>query len=395
VHHVYEDAGLNETLAGWSRSLSKAQTGGFPVLDVGVAVLLSAYAVVLTSGAVDTGHPTGGLGAALAVLAMTLPVAWCRRAPLPAAAVLAVGALFNGFVFGSLVRCGAALPATLIVAFFVAARNDRQRAAAGVAFCAVNVTTQAFYDPQLGGPALVLLLPVLGLFVGIGRIVHARTAAVEALRSRTEELRRRREQTARVSVLADRARVSADLDYMVRNRIEQIATAATAAREALETNPQATFEALLGIEQEGREVLRQMRELVGSLDEHPPNTPQPSLAELPALLARATSADARLSVEGERRRLPAGIELAGYRIAEHLVAALEDVPSATVDVCLRFSPEALVVDVSGPPAAGLELAGVLAAARERAALHNGTVEERTVAGRRHTTARIPLVTSYG
>jgi hypothetical protein len=386
---------LNEALPGWSRSLSKTRIGGFPVLDLGVAVFLSAYAVVLTSGAVDTGHPTGGLGASLAVLAMTLPVAWCRRAPLPAAAVLAAGALFNGLVFGSLVRCGAALPATFVVAFFVAARNDRKRAAVGLAFCAVNVTAQAFYDPQLGGRALALLMPILGLFVAIGRIVRSRTAAVEALRSRTEELRRRREQTARVSVLADRARVSADLDIMLRHRIEHIATVATTARETLDADPQATFETLLGIELEGREVLRQMRELVGSLDENPPNTPQPSLAELPALLARATSADARLSIEGDHRRLPAGIELAGYRIAEHLVAALEDLPSATVDVCLRFSPDALELDVSGPPATGLEPAGVLAAARERAALHNGTVDERTIAGRRHTTARIPLVTSYG
>jgi Histidine kinase len=390
-----KDAELNEALLRWSRSLSKARIGGFPVLDLGVAVFLSAYAVVLTSGAVDTGHPTGGLGASLAVLAMTLPVAWCRRAPLPAAAVLAAGALFNGLVFGSLVRCGAALPATFIVAFFVAARNDRKRAAVGLAFCAVNVTVQALYDPQLGARALALLLPILGLFAAIGRIVRSRTAAVEALRSQTEELRRRREQTARVSVLADRARVSADLDNMLRHRIQHIATVAATARETFAADPQATFEALLGIEQEGREVLRQMRELVGSLDEGPPNTPQPSLAELPALLARATSADARLSFEGDRRRLPAGIELAGYRIAEHLVAALEDLPGATVDICLRFSPEALELDVSGPPATGLEPAGVLAAARERAALHDGSVDERVIAGRRHATARIPLVTSYG
>ena len=388
------DARLNDTVAAWARQVTAAKVGGLPALDLAVAIFLSVYAAVLTSGAVDTGHPTGGLGASVAVLAMTLPVAWCRRAPVAAAAVLAAGALFNGIVFGSIVRCGAALPAVFIVAFFVAARNNRRRAAVGVAFCAINVTAQAFYDPQLGGPVVVLLLPILGLFVAIGRIVRARTAAIEILRTRTEELRNRREQTARLSVLADRARVSANLDAVLRDRIEHIAALATGARDALETCPAEAFEALASIEAEGRDVLRQMREIVGSLDHDAPSAPQPSLSELPALLARITSADARLSIEGERRRLPAGIELAGYRIAEHLVTALEDEPGATVEVCLRFAADALEVRVSGPPAADLDLAAVLAATRERVALHNGTVDEHTTAGRRRATARIPLITSY-
>ena len=167
---------------------------------------------------------------------------------------------------------------------------------------------------------------------------------------------------------------------MLRDRIEHIAAVATGARDALETAPSEAFEALASIEAEGRDVLRQMREIVGSLDQDPPSAPQPSLSELPALLARITSADARLSIEGEHRRLPAGIELAGYRIAEHLVTALEDEPGATVEVCLRFAADALEVRVSGPPATDLELAAVLAATRERVALHNGTVDEHTTRG---------------
>lgn len=388
------DARLKRTVSKRVKQLTVAKVGGLPAIDLAVAIFLSVYAAVLTSGAVDTGHPTGGPGAAVAVLAMTLPVAWCRPAPVTAAAVLAVGALFNGIAFGSIVRCGPALPAVFIVAFFVAARNNRRRAAVGVAFCAINVTAQAFYDPQLGGPVVVLLLPILGLFVAIGRIVRARTAAIEILRLRTDELRNRREQTARLSVLADRARVSANLDLELRDRIERIAAVATGARDALETAPSEALEALASIEAEGRHVLRQMREIVGSLDQDPPSAPQPSLSELPALLARITSADARLSIEGEHRRLPAGIELTGYRIAEHLVTALEDEPGATVEVCLRFAPDALEVRVSGPPATDRELAAVLAATRERVALHNGTVDEHTSAGRRHATARIPLISSY-
>ena len=101
-----------------------------------------------------------------------------------------------------------------------------------------------------------------------------------------------------------------------------------------------------------------------------------------------------MNVEGEPRRLPAGIELAGYRIAEHLLAALDDTPGATVDVRVRFADEALELDVSGPPSAEVEFDAVLAAARERAALHDGTVEERSSDGTRRATARLPLVVAH-
>ena len=181
---------------------------------------------------------------------------------------------------------------------------------------------------------------------------------------------------------------------MLRNRIERIAAAAIVGRETLEIDRPAALQALVSIEHDGREVLRQMREIVGTLDHGAPSEPQPSLEELPELLARTTSADTRLSVVGERRRLPAGIELAGYRIAEHLVSALDDAPGATVDVRLRFAPDALELHVSGRPAAGVDPAGILAAARERAALHNGTLDQRASAGRCETTARIPLVSSH-
>jgi len=376
------------------RQAADVTVGGVPALDLAVALVLSFYAVALTSGVLHTGHRTGGIGASVAVLAMTLPVAYCRRAPVAAAAALAVGALANGLAYGTMVRCGAALPSVLIVAFFVAGRCDRGRAAVGVALCAVNVVAQAIWDPQLGPQALVVLLPVLGLFVVLGRIVRARTKTVESLRVRTAELRRRREQTARLTVLADRARVTTELDAVLGDRIERIAAIAAAGRTALEADPAEAVRALAAVEHEGREVLRQMREIVGSLDVEVPSEPQPSLAQLPTLLSRTTGADARLNVEGEPRRLPAGIELAGYRIAEHLLAALDDTPGATVDVRVRFADEALELDVSGPPSAEVEFDVVLAAARERAALHDGTVEERSSDGTRRATARLPLVVAH-
>ena len=80
-----------------------------------IALLLSVFAICLRAERTHPSHPHGGFWASLAVLSMTVPVLWRRRAPLGAVATLAAGALFNGLVIGSMVRCGAALPALALV----------------------------------------------------------------------------------------------------------------------------------------------------------------------------------------------------------------------------------------------------------------------------------------
>lgn len=97
-------------------------------------------------------------------------------------------------------------------------------------------------------------------------------------------------------------------------------------------------------------------------------------------------------MHGTAQTLPAALELSGYRIVEHMLTAMPDAPGATVAVTVRFDPAALELRVDGPSGAGTELP--LAAARERASLHGGTVDTRVSAGRLLTTARLPLVTSH-
>jgi signal transduction histidine kinase len=377
--------------------------GGLGVLDLGAAVLLSGYAVALTSGALRTGHPHGGAGASIGVLAMTLPVAWRRPRPVAAAAVMAAATLLNGLVFGSMVRCGAVLPAIFLVAYAVGVRRDRAASTAGLALCATAVIAEAFYDPQIEAPGLVAVLPVLVGFYAVGLLVRARMRTAAALRGTSAELRRQREETARLAVLADRARVTADLEQSLHTQIGGLASTAATGLGALasdQTSDQAAArQSLASIERDGRAVLGHLREVLSTLQERAPgdpaaSEPQPTLARLSELLARATTADARLTVDGSPRSLPAGLELSGYRIVEHLVLALEDAPEATVDVRLRFTPEALELHVSGPPAPHADLRAVLAAARERAGLHGGTVDSRLAGGVCYATARLPLVSGH-
>jgi hypothetical protein len=364
---------------------------GLSVLDIAIAVFLSAAAIALVS------HDHGGTGACAGVLLMTLPVAWRRRAPLAAAAVLAVGALLNGLVFGPMVRCGAALPALFLVAYSVGARREGARSAAGLLLCAAALVAEGLYDPQIEGQGVLFVLPLLVAFYATGCLVRARTRTATALRARSAELRRQREQTARLAVLADRARVSADLEDTLRAQIGGIAATAAAGLGALDgTDADGTGaqEALASIEHDGRAVLGHLREVLGDLREQAPSKPQPTLARLSELLDRATTADARLTVDGNPRTLPAGLELSGYRIVEHLLLALEDAPGAAIEVRLHFGPDTLDLHVSGPPSPGADAQAALAAAGERARLHGGTVDSRLAGGLCYAMARLPLVSGY-
>ena len=116
------------------------------IAESAAALALSAYVVVLVR------EQSGDVAACVAATAMTLPVAFARRAPLAAAGVLAVAAAVNELFFGHLFRCGAALPAIFFVAYLAGRSRvgrDRALVLAGVLASAVF---QCLYDPKLGAP---------------------------------------------------------------------------------------------------------------------------------------------------------------------------------------------------------------------------------------------------
>ena len=224
--------------------------------------------------------------------------------------------------------------------------------------------------------------------------MRSREGMVASLRDRTRELGEQRERTAQLAVAAERARVAAGVDGLLQERIGALADEAARGRGAVDRQPEIARETLSTIEHEGRETLTQMREIVGSLREDAPTEPQPGLADLDGLLERATTADVRLRMVGDRRALPAGLELSGYRIVEHLLATLQDAPEARVEVTLSVVDDVLEITVAGPARAGVDSRTALAGAREWVGLHGGQLEAQARAGRSRTVVRLPLVTAY-
>jgi signal transduction histidine kinase len=300
--------------------------------------------------------------------------------------------MLNGLVFGHVVRCGVALPAAFLVAYALGAHGTNGASALGLGLLGVNIVSQGIFDPNLGPSMIPILVPLAVGFFAAGRLVLSRARASAALREQSGALRRQREETARMSVLADRARISGDLTESLDNRIAKIQALAASAQGTEATDPRAASDALAAIEDDSRQLMESMRRIVGDLDAAP--TDAPSLQELSSLLARATSAQATLTVEGDSRRLPAGIELAAYRIVEHLLLGLEDDSGARIELSVSCRADSVEIHLSGPPALGVEFPALLAAARERAALYLGTLEGLTVGRVREATVRLPLVSGY-
>jgi glucose-6-phosphate-specific signal transduction histidine kinase len=236
-----------------------------------------------------------------------------------------------------------------------------------------------------------LAVPFAGLAAAIwwiGRIVCSRRHMANELEARTAELREARDERAQLEVATDRARLSRELDELLQRRLGELARMADdGGRSSDAASATAT---LVDIERESRRTLDEMRSVVGVLRNEAsdlPTAPQPTLTHLEALLVRAKGGDARLTVEGSPRVLPAAVELSAYRIVEHLLAALDDAPD--VDVRIRFGDDALELVVSGP--ARRRAKASIERARERARLQRGTLEATVRGGRAEAAVSLPVL----
>ena len=144
-----------------------------------------------------------------------------------------------------------------------------------------------------------------------------------------------------------------------------------------------------------------MRRLLGLLlpDDEGVSEPTPSLRRVERLASQVRDAGlaVRLSVHGDLNRLPAGVDLAGYRILqEALTNALKHAPHANVEASLSCTDAELEIDViddgdASSPVRSEHLGHGLLGMRERAALYGGELVTGPRDGRGFAVhARIPL-----
>ncbi len=371
-------------------------TQGIRPVDAAVAGVLCVLAAVLAVANIQANDSSTRIDSHSWLqlpmfVAAILPVLWWRRSLIGALLAACGLMLVHDLAFGHLIRCGAGLPLVFVLAFFsgIATGPQRTRLTALV-LSVVLATLVLIWDTAAGVPILpVVALIQVGLY-GIGRVVAHRAAMAQELRQRNEDLRVLRDERAALEVSDDRAQLSARLELLLDDRLSRLAAVAEQGKEA--ADPAQVQALLVSLEEESRQTLGDMRDIVGQLrGGEVALAPAPSVAHLDALLARYVDGGSRLQVSGDPRVLPASVELSAYRIVEHLVIALADRPSAQVGVTMSFTDDALEILVAGSVPKGADLRGAVGRARERALLHAGSLDLKVSRGRARVVAHLPVL----
>lgn len=116
----------------------------------------------------------------------------------------------------------------------------------------------------------------------------------------------------------------------------------------------------------------------------------PSLAALPALGRRVTSAAVHITIDGDPESVPPVVEVSVYRIVEHLLEIVDNSSGARIDVRIAIGEEDVVVALAGRLASGVDSAEAFTKVSARVALHEGRLATTNRAGSCWVTAQIPV-----
>lgn len=361
------------------------------VADAALAGAAFLLTVLLPAGSY---WPDEGLSFVVGTV-LVVPLAWRRRAPVPAASVVVLAGLFEVVALGTFLAANAA---ALVMIYSLAAYAPRWWSRTGLALGLVGSLLAGLrYFSASGSDALVPAAGSIGVAVvaswALGDLRRARLQRQAALEERAELLELERDQEMRLAATAERARIARELHDVVAHSLSVVIAQADGGRYAGRTDPEAATGALEAIAATGRQALTDMRSLLGVLREGGGEeyAPQPDVAAIPALVedVRTSGLDVDLIVEGEPRPMPAGPQLAAYRIVqESLTNVLKHAgPACRAWVRLQWRPDGLELSVlddgRGASAAMVASDGDgqgVRGMRERASLHGGRLEAAPRAG---------------
>lgn len=312
-------------------------------------------------------------------LALAAPLA--KRRPLAALVLLLFGATataitVHGGANGYLTNAQYAGVLVVDCVLAVVAATRRRQVSVTVAGAVLVVQLLAAFAHPIGDAtyfsALYLLTIVTAWVVG------------NSIRTRRQYAEERRHQAAAQAVTAERLRIARELHDMVAHSISIIAIQAGMGSRVIDTQPAEAGNALRTIEATSRETLAGLRRvLVGLRQTQPdggseaaPLGPAPRMADVDQLADATEAAGVQVAVQwrGERRPLPADLELSAFRIVQEAVTnVVRHADTSSCQVRIDYRDEELRIEVTdggrGCPAPGLGYG--IAGMRERVGLLHG------------------------
>ncbi|GAA3503175.1 histidine kinase [Streptomyces prasinosporus] len=306
------------------------------VIAVGVAALL------LGTG-LSGPHPAGArelLGSTL-LAAGGLALAARRRAPLVVLAVTglcAVGHQAAGFEV---------LAVSYLVAVHGAVRAGHRTAALTASSVLLAVLHLAALALRDGSAREVVAQARNTLELAWLIAAFAAGEAVRQAERRADEAERTREETARRRADEERLRIARELHDSLTHQISVVKVQSEVAVHVARRRGEQVPEALLAIQEAGREASRELRATLEALRDDD-TTPPHGLDHIPDLVKRfrTTGPATTLTVEGHPYAVPAAVGRTAYRIVqESLTNVTRHAAATTVSVLIAYRPDVLAIRV--------------------------------------------------
>lgn len=273
--------------------------------------------------------------------------------------------------------------AVLIAMYSVVKYSDPPwRGVVAGAVCLVGPVVLALKVDQDGDwyLSLIMILSVIVVWL-LAWSMRTRRLWVDSLEDRAATAERERDHLARIAVAEERARIARELHDMVAHSLSVMIVHADGATLAIDKAPDRAREALRTVSDTGRGALVEMRHLVTVLRSN--DEAEDVRASVTTTLDRARAAGlaVRADISGDPAALPAGVELAAFRIVQESVTnALKHAGAgASATLRLAYTPAGVEIDfsddgVGGPAQNGPAAHGGhgLIGMRERVALYGGS-----------------------
>ncbi|MGA3526557.1 sensor histidine kinase [Melissospora conviva] len=276
---------------------------------------------------------------------------------------------------------------TAITTYTMATVSPRVRAwaiATGVALI-LYLSSVMLTDNSWSAPGPIGSIAWIGMAVAVGDAMRTRLEYVRAVEERARRAEQSRDEEARRRVVEERLRIARELHDVVAHHIALINVQAGVASHLLRSRPEQAEEALAHVRDAARTVLDELGTVLGVLRQadDPEMTTEPTqgLSKLSGLLDGLAAAGLQVEYRrnGTVRDLPAGVDLAAYRIIqESLTNAKKHGSGGRAHLTLTYARDGVTAEVTNPidPRRELSAAGTgrgLVGMRERAAAVGGTV----------------------
>jgi signal transduction histidine kinase len=314
-----------------------------------LVLVAAGVAALIINGQVKA---TGGLpvGDYALALAAALPLAWGLRAPLPALAGVAAGAILCDAAFPA--GCGWAATGLVAVQLFtVALVGDRQRSlVVGAVTAIVVIGAIVAIDGFLDAGSIAIRVPLVFATLALGDTVRSRQALRAAARERADREAGEREAEARRRAAEVRLGIARDLHDTLAHSLVAVNVRAGVALDLHDSQDPSA--ALQDIKQASATALRDLRATLSLLrdqGEAAPTTPAFDLEALPGLAehARAAGVHADMHVDADQAAVPSAVGGAAFRIVqEALTNVLRHADASSASVRVRAMSDALDIEIT-------------------------------------------------